>query len=64
MGMGFGFWLKLAAGIVAAGIAALIAFLIFDLIWYAWGFFGAFLAVAAVLLAWAWFYDRRHSSSV
>jgi hypothetical protein len=58
--LGFSFWLKLVAVVVGAGIAAFVAFLLFDLAFYAWGFLGAFLVVAAGLLVFAWFYDRRH----
>ena len=60
MDMGFRFWLKLVGVVVGIGIAAFVAFLLFDLAFYAWGFLGAFLAVAAVLLVIAWFYDRKH----
>jgi hypothetical protein len=45
---------------VLGGIVALILFLIFSRAVYAWGFFGAFLAGAALLLLFGWFYDRRN----
>jgi hypothetical protein len=45
--------------VIAGGIAFLILFLIFDWAVYTWGIFGAFVAIAAVLLLVAWIYDRR-----
>ena len=52
-------WLGLAATVIGLGIAALIFFLLLDIAWVAWGAFGALLAVGAVLLLFAWFYDKR-----
>jgi hypothetical protein len=59
-GLGTGFFLKIAGLCVVVGIIAMILFLIFSRAVYAWGFFGAFLAVAAVLCLFGWFYDRRN----
>ena len=42
------------------GIVALILFLIFSRAVYAWGFFGAFLAGAGLLLLFGWYFDRRN----
>jgi hypothetical protein len=39
----------------------MIFFLIFWRAVYAWGFFGAFLALAAVLVLFGWIYDRRQA---
>jgi hypothetical protein len=58
-GLGFGFYVKLALGALGVGIAIFVAFLLFSRAWYAWGFFGAFIALAVVLLAFGWIYDRR-----
>ena len=58
-GLGTRFWLKLAAGVFGIGILILIGLLIFWRALYAWGFFGAFLALGAVLLVFGWIYDRR-----
>ena len=58
--LGFGFYAKLAGLILAIGIGVFIAFLIFARAVYAWGFLGAFLVIAVVLLAFGWIYDRRH----
>jgi hypothetical protein len=59
-GLGTRFYLKLAGGLVAIGILLLIALLIFWRALYAWGFLGAFLALAVVLVIVGWFYDRRN----
>jgi hypothetical protein len=59
-GLGFGFYAKLAGLILVIGIGVFIAFVIFSRAIVAWGFLGAFLAIALVLLAFGWLYDRRH----
>ena len=59
LAMGFGFWLKWAAVCVAAGIAALIIFLIIDIAWLAWGGLGTLLIIGAVLLLIGWIVDKR-----
>jgi hypothetical protein len=59
-GLGAGFFLKIAGVCVVGGIIVMILFLIFWRAVYAWGFFGAFLALAAVLCLFAWLYDRRN----
>jgi len=58
-GLGAGFYLKMMGGILAIGVGGLILMLIFTKAVYAWGFLGAFIAFAAVLLAIAWVHDRR-----
>ena len=60
-GLTAGFFLKIAGVCVVGGIVVMILFLIFFRAVYAWGFFGAFLALAAVLCLYGWFYDRRHA---
>jgi hypothetical protein len=59
-GLGAGFFFKVAGVCVLAGIVALILFLIFSRAVYAWGFFGAFLAGAGLLLLFGWYFDRRN----
>jgi hypothetical protein len=59
-GLGAGFFLKIAGVCVGVGIIVMILFLIFWRAVYAWGFFGAFLALAAVLCLFGWLYDRRN----
>ena len=54
-------YLGFAAVVIGLGIAALIFFLLLDIAWVAWGAFGALLAVGAILLVFAWFYDRRQA---
>ena len=58
-GLGFAFWAKIAGGIIVIGIAGLILMLLITSAVYAFGFLGALVAFAAVLLLIAWFYDRR-----
>ena len=57
--LGFRFWVWLAAVIVGGAVALLIVLLLFSRAVYAFGFFGAFLALAVVLLLIGWIYDRR-----
>ena len=59
-GLGAGFFLKIAGVCVGVGIIVMILALILWRAVYAWGFFGAFLALAAVLCLFGWFYDRRN----
>jgi hypothetical protein len=54
-------WLGLAALVIGLGFAALILFLLLDIAWMAWGAFGTLLALGAILLIFAWFYDRRQA---
>jgi hypothetical protein len=58
--LGFGFYAKLAGIIIAIGIGVFIAFLLFARAVFAWGFLGAFLVIAILMLAFGWIYDRRH----
>jgi hypothetical protein len=58
--LGLGFYGKLAGLILLIGIGVFVVFLIFSRAVFAWGFFGAFIVIALVLLAFGWFYDRRH----
>jgi hypothetical protein len=58
--LGFGFYAKLAGAVLAVGIGVFIVFLIFSRAVVAWGFFGAFLVIGLLLLAFGWIYDRRH----
>ena len=39
----------------------MIAFLIFNRAWYAWGALGTFVVIAAVLLTIAWIHDKREA---
>jgi hypothetical protein len=58
-GLGGRFYLWLAGITVLCGIGLLIAFAIFTRALYAWGIFGGFLVIAAALLVFGWFHDRR-----
>lgn len=58
-GLGVGFYFKIAGICLAVGVAALIFVRIFWRAMYAWGFFGAFIAIGILLLLFGWIYDRR-----
>ena len=58
---GSGFWWKLIGGVVLIGIVGLIVVALLARATYAWGFGVVFVAVIVVLLAIAWFYDRRNA---
>jgi len=57
--LGAGFFFKIAAVCLAGAIATIILLRIFWRAIYAWGFFGAFLAVGILLALFGWIYDRR-----
>ena len=58
-GLGLGFYLRLAAVVIAIAIGFLILMLIITKAVYAWGLFGALLALALVLVLVGWVTDRR-----
>ena len=58
--LGTRFWLTGAAILLGIGVILCIGLLLFWRALYAWGFFGAFIALAALLLLFGWIYDRRH----
>jgi heme A synthase len=57
--LGFRFYAWLAAVIVGGALVLLIVLLLFSKAIYAFGFLGAFLVLAAVLLLVGWIFDRR-----
>lgn len=59
--LGFKFFVWLAAVVIGGGIALLIILLLFSRAVYAWGFLGAFLVLAAILLLIGWLFDRREA---
>ena len=59
MGLGWRFWLSVIGVTLAVGIGAMLVFMLFTSAWYAWGFFGAFIAFGAVAIFIAYLYDRR-----
>jgi hypothetical protein len=61
-GLGAGFWFKLMGMAVGAIVAGAVFFLVFGWAWYAWGFFGAMLLFALVLLGFGYVHDRRQQS--
>ena len=58
-GLGGKFWLMIIGATIALGIGALILFAFVDIIWYAWGFFGAVLVVFLIIGIIGWVMDRR-----
>ena len=56
---GFRFVLVVVASVIGIGIGLLLVFAVFDRAAMAWGLFGAFAVFVAILLTFAWFYDRR-----
>ena len=60
-GLGWSFFLKVAGLCVAVAVVVMVLAFIFWRAVYAWGFFGAFLALAVVLLLFGWIYDRRQA---
>lgn len=57
--LGAKFWLKFAGVFLVGAIVLFIFLLLFTKAVYAWGIFGAFLAIVAVALFAAWIHDRR-----
>lgn len=57
--LGAKFWLKLFGLFIVGAIALFIFLIIFTKAVYAWGILGAFLALAAIALFFAWLHDRR-----
>jgi hypothetical protein len=58
-GLGGRFYLWLAGLTLLCGLGLLVALWIFWRALYAWGLFGAFIVIAAALLIFGWFYDKR-----
>ena len=57
--LGAKFWLAIVGGAFACAIAGVIVFLVISTAWARWGFFATFLLLAAILLGFGWWYDRR-----
>lgn len=57
--LGAKFWLKLFGLFIVGAIVLFIFLIIFTKAVYAWGILGAFLALAAIALFFAWIHDRR-----
>jgi len=62
MKAGWKTWLVVAGWVIGAVIVVEGFFLLFGWAWYSWGFFGAFLVICVLALAWAYFYDRRRAN--
>jgi hypothetical protein len=59
--VGFRFYLALAGAALGIGVLLWIVLLVFWRAVYAWGFLGAFVALAALLLLIGWIVDRREA---
>lgn len=57
--LGGKFWLWVVGVALAIGIGGMIIFVVLTAAWYAWGALGALLFFGAVLMLFAWIYDRR-----
>ncbi len=57
--LGARFWFVVLGLCVVAVVAVSVFIVIFTHLWYAWGVFGALLALGAGLLAFGWAFDRR-----
>jgi dipeptide/tripeptide permease len=60
--LGGKFWLGVVGVVVGGAIAAMIIFLIIDVVWYAWGGLAAVLLVIGVIGAIAYVHDRREQT--
>jgi|1186.fasta_scaffold1127218_2 hypothetical protein len=58
--IGAGVFFKIAGICVGFAVIAIVALMIFWRAAYALGFFGAFIGLAVLLVAFGWIYDRRH----
>lgn len=61
--IGARFWFKLVGLVFAFGAGGILLFLLVDAAWYKWGGLGALLFFFALLLGWAYFYDRRQAKA-
>jgi hypothetical protein len=59
--VGFRFYLALGGAVLGIGLLVWILMLVFARAIYAWGFLGAFLVLAAVLVLIGWVVDRREA---
>ena len=58
-GFGMRFWASMVGVILAVAVGGLILFLLFARAVFAWGFFGAFIVLGALIVLGTWLYDRR-----
>src|SRR5690349_22832634 len=59
-GLGRRFWLKMAAIVAGIEVLVFVGVILFWRALYAWGFIGAFIVLAAALLLYGWWYDRKN----
>ncbi len=62
-GLGFGFWAKGAAVFFLGAIVLFICTLLFLHAIYAWGIFGALMALAVGALAFGWIHEHRRTAT-
>ncbi|TMM24448.1 MAG: hypothetical protein E6F97_04220 [Actinobacteria bacterium] len=59
--LGGKFWLKVFGIVVACGVGAAIVFILLGGAWARFGALGAIILFGALLLGFAWIYDRRQT---
>jgi hypothetical protein len=59
-GLGAKFWLWLAGVLIGGAVVLFIVLMFITRAMYAWGFFGALLALGVVCAGFAWWFDRRN----
>lgn len=62
-GLGFGFWAKGAGIFLLGAIVLLICTILFLHAVYAWGIFGALMALAVIALVFGWIHERRNNAA-
>ena len=62
-GLGFGFWAKGAAIFLLGAIVLLICTILFLHAIYAWGIFGALMALAVGALVFGWIHELRRTAT-
>ena len=59
MDLGGKFWLALIGVCLGVAVGGFLLFALIGYAWYAWGIFGTFVFFGAILLVFAWIYDKR-----
>jgi Na+/melibiose symporter-like transporter len=57
--LGMRFWLGILGLTIVAVVSGALIMVMFGRLWYAWGFFGAFIVFSLVAIGFGWLYDRR-----
>jgi 4-hydroxybenzoate polyprenyltransferase len=54
-------WLRMFGILFGIGVAVVLGFIFISNALFKWGFIGGFIVIGAVLLLFAWIYDRRQA---